>query len=200
MIVIPRLYAIADAAFGNPVEIARQLFDGGARLVQIRNKRASASELMRQVEEILPFVPAGFRLIVNDRLDVALLTQAHGVHLGQEDLPAEHARRILGTSAFIGVSTHNMAQALQADGLPVDYIAVGPIYATTSKDNPSPVLGLEKLREICRAVRKPVVAIGGITVERAPEVYGAGAGSVAVISDILKAKNICDRTREWSSL
>jgi thiamine-phosphate pyrophosphorylase len=200
MIVIPRLYAIADAGFGNPVELARQLFDGGARLVQIRNKQASAAELLRQVEEIIPFVPSGARLIVNDRLDVALLSQAHGVHLGQDDLPAEHARRILGNAAIIGVSTHNLDQAVVADGLPVNYIAIGPIFATTSKHNPSPVLGLEKLQEICKAVRKPVVAIGGITVERAPEVYGAGASSVAVISDILKAKNICDRVREWSSL
>lgn len=197
---IPRLYAIADAAFGNPVELARQLFDGGARLVQIRNKQASASELRSQVEEILQFVPSGVRVIVNDRLDVALLTQAHGVHLGQDDLPAEHARRILGETAIIGLSTHDMAQALIADRLPVDYIAVGPIYATTSKDNPSPVLGVERFQEICAAVRKPVVAIGGMTLESAPEVYRAGASSVAVIRDILKAENICDRVRKWSSL
>ena len=196
MIFPPRLYAIADASFGNPVDIARALFEGGAQLVQIRNKTAGAAEVLRQVEEILPIVPPGAHLIVNDRVDIARLAAA-GVHLGQDDLPVEDARRILGNDAIIGISTHNRQQALLAAALPVDYIAVGPIYATNTKENPDPVVGLELLREICRNLNKPVVAIGGITLERAPDVFRAGAASVAVIGDLLKTPNIRERTRLW---
>src|SRR5437879_3245521 len=103
---LPRLYAIADASFGDPVGLARQLFDGGAQLLQIRNKTSGAGEFFRQVEAVLRMAPAGARVLVNDRVDVALLSYAHGVHLGQDDLPARHARSILGATATIGLSTH----------------------------------------------------------------------------------------------
>ena len=196
---LPRLYAIADASFGDPVQLARQLFDGGARLVQIRNKKAGAGELLRQVEVVLSFAPPDARVIVNDRVDVVLLSQAHGVHLGQDDLPVEHARAILGDHAIVGHSTHNLEQALRADERPVDYIAVGPIFTTTSKEKPDPVVGIEKLRGICRAVHKPVVAIGGITLDRVAEVFNAGASSVAVISDLLRDSNIVYRTQLWAA-
>ena len=196
MAALPRLYAIADAAFGSPVDIARYLFEGGARLVQVRNKKAGAGELLDQVEAILRFAPQNSIVIVNDRVDVALLSKAHGVHLGQEDLPMAQARSILGNRAWIGYSTHNLEQAVKADGLDVDYIAVGPVFATTSKENPDPVVGLAGLAEVCAAVKKPVVAIGGITLDRAADVFAAGASSVAVIGDLLRY-DVTERTRAW---
>src|SRR5262249_36653961 len=161
---LPRLYAIADASFGDPLAQAGKLFDGGVRLVQVRHKKGSSRELLNQVERILAIAPPGARILVNDRVDVALLAGAQGVHLGQTDLAPACARRILGPDRVIGLSTHNLEQALEADKSPVDYIAVGPVFWTSSKENPDPVLGLEKLADVCRSVRKPVVAIGGITI------------------------------------
>ncbi len=200
MISLPRLYAIADASFGNPVEISRSLFAGGARLVQIRNKNGGARELLAQVEAVLRFAPPDARVIVNDRADIARLAGAAGVHLGQDDLPPGPAREILGPDSIVGLSTHSLAQALAADSMPVDYVAVGPIYPTSSKQNPDPVLGLEPLIEICRKVKKPVVAIGGITLERAGDVLRTGACGMAVIGDLLKAPDIEARTRAWSDV
>jgi thiamine-phosphate pyrophosphorylase len=197
MIRLPRLYAIADASFGNPAVIASALFDGGARLVQIRNKDASAKELLTQVQAALSAAPPGARVLVNDRVDVALVAHADGVHVGQEDLPPVCSRNILGEESVIGLSTHNMEQALEANQMAIDYIAVGPVYATTTRKNPQPVLGIESLREICRRVQKPVVAIGGITLETAQEVFAAGAASVAVISDLLRTDNVDGRVRAW---
>jgi thiamine-phosphate pyrophosphorylase len=194
---LPRLYAIADAAFGDPVQLAEALFSGGARLVQIRNKNAGARELLQQVEDVLALAPPDARVVVNDRADVALISGAAGVHLGQTDLPPVAARQILGPERIIGFSTHNMGQALEADKLPVDYIAVGPIFATVSKENPDPVVGVEELARIVQSVQKPVVAIGGITLENAGEVVGAGAETVAVIHNVLSASNIPARVRQW---
>jgi thiamine-phosphate pyrophosphorylase len=194
---IPRLYAITDASFGDPVNIAQALFDGGARLVQVRNKTAGARILLDQVERILAIAPPDARVIVNDRLDVALLAGAAGVHLGQSDIPPVFARKILGLDRIVGFSTHNLKQALEADRLPVDYIAVGPIFATTTKENPDPVVGLDGLAAICKAVEKPVVAIGGIKLENAPDALRAGASSVAVIRDLLCVSDVTRRTREW---
>jgi thiamine-phosphate pyrophosphorylase len=193
---LPRVYGIADASFGDPVALAHSLFNGGIRLIQVRNKTASARELLSQVQAILKFAPVDARLIVNDRTDIAMIAGA-GVHVGQGDLPGRAAREILGPSALIGVSTHNVEQAQQADAEPVDYIAVGPVFPTTSKTNPDPVLGLEKLRSICTVVKKPVVAIGGITRENARSVFECGAASVAVISDLLRAADVTERARDW---
>jgi thiamine-phosphate pyrophosphorylase len=197
MIQLPRLYAIADASFGNPVQLSRSLFDGGARLVQIRNKTAGAGELFEQVKQILSFAPSDATVLVNDRVDVALLSGAHGVHLGQDDLPAVYARQILGKHTQIGFSTHTLDQALKADLLAVDYIAVGPIFPTQTKTDASAVVGLEQLEQICRRIRKPVVAIGGITLDRVSDVIGAGAQSAAVISALLRANDIAAETRHW---
>jgi thiamine-phosphate pyrophosphorylase len=194
---IPRLYAITDASFGDPVKLAEALFDGGARLVQVRNKAASARSLLDQVERILAIAPADAHVIVNDRLDVALLAGAAGVHLGQTDLPPVLARKILGSDRIVGFSTHNLKQALEADQLPVDYVAIGPIFATTTKENADPVVGVDGLVAICRAVQKPVVAIGGIKFENAADVLRAGASSVAVIRDLLGHADVETRTREW---
>ena len=135
--------------------------------------------------------------MVNDRVDIALLSGASGVHLGQTDLPPVAARRILGSARIIGYSTHNLNQALVADGLPVDYIAVGPIFATATKENPDHVVGLDKLAEICRSVKKPVVAIGGITLQDAQQVINAGAYSVAIVRDLLARRSISEGVRTF---
>jgi thiamine-phosphate pyrophosphorylase len=197
---LPRLYAIADASFGDPVNLAARLFEGGARLLQVRNKTSGAGEFLNQVEAILRTAPPEARVLVNDRVDIAVLSRAHGVHLGQDDLPAADARSILGAGTLIGVSTHNLEQALVADRLNIDYIAVGPVFATRTKENADPVLGVERLRRICDAVGKPVVAIGGITLDSAADVYAAGAASIAVIADLLRADDIYARTRRWVGL
>jgi thiamine-phosphate pyrophosphorylase len=194
---IPRLYSIADAAFGNPVTLARELFEGGARLIQIRDKNASPRELLIQVAMILGFAPSDSRVIVNDRADIALISGAGGVHLGQTDLSPRSIRRILPTTQIIGFSTHNLEQALIAELTPADYIAVGPVFQTSTKTDTGPVVGLNGLREICSQVRKPVVAIGGITMENAGDVFECGAASVAVISDLLKSGDVARRTKEW---
>jgi thiamine-phosphate pyrophosphorylase len=194
---LPRLYAIAEASFSDPIDLAKSLFDGGVRLLQVRNKTWSARELLDQVERILAVAPPDARIIVNDRVDVARLSGAAGVHLGQTDLQVMAARPILGSGKMIGLSTHNMDQALKADSLPVDYIAVGPVFRTSTKLNPDPVVGLDGLAAICRAVHKPVVAIGGIQLENAQQVLDAGAHSIAVIRDLLSAEDVRSRTREW---
>jgi len=194
---LPRLYAIADAAFGDPVVLASELFDGGARLVQIRNKIASDREFFNQVVAILKFAPPDSRVIVNDRADVALLSGAGGVHLGQTDLPLQRIRRILSVTQILGYSTHNSMQAVDAERLPVDYIAAGPVFPTSTKADADPVIGLNGLREICSRVSRPVVAIGGITMQNAREVFACGASSVAVISDLLNSGDVARRTQEW---
>lgn len=192
-----RLYAIADASFGDCVRLAEALFAGGARLVQVRNKKAGSREFLDQVERILSFAPSDGHVIVNDRVDVALLSGAAGVHLGQTDLPPAAARRLLGPGRIIGFSTHNLEQAMEADSLPVDYIAVGPVFATSTKENPDPLVGVEKLAMICRAVSKPVVAIGGMTLDNAKSALSAGAASVAVIRDLLAHGDVAQRARAF---
>src|SRR5436190_1204285 len=138
MIALPRLYAVADQTFGNPVELAKELFRGGARLVQIRDKTARAQVLLLEVEETLTAAPSGARIIVNDRSDVARIAGAAGVHLGQQDLAPALARKALAPGQIVGYSTHNLSQALKADAEPVDYIAVGPVFSTATKVNPDP--------------------------------------------------------------
>jgi thiamine-phosphate pyrophosphorylase len=194
---LPRLYAIADASFGDPIQIAANLFEGGVRLIQVRNKTAGARELLFQVERILLSAPRDAEIIVNDRVDVALIAKAAGVHLGQTDLHPSEARGILGSNQIVGYSTHNMEQALHAEKLPVDYVAVGPVFATSSKVNPDPVVGVDQLTAICKAIRKPVVAIGGIKLENASEVLNAGAASIAVIRDILDTPDVASRVHNW---
>ena len=194
---LPRLYTFADASFGDPVRLAEALLNAGARIIQVRNKRGSVRELLEQVERILSFAPRGVEIIVNDRVDVALISGAGGVHLGQDDVPPVEARRILGLDRMIGFSTHNLQQAMRAEKLPVDYVAVGPIFLTATKEKPDAVVGLENLSAICQAIRKPVVAIGGIKLENAEDVLKAGAASVAVISDVLSAPDVASRVQSW---
>jgi len=195
MITLPKLYAISDRSLANlsNVEIARQLIDGGARLIQLRDKEATAKELFDAAREILPLTRAvGGRLIINDRVDVALTAEADGVHLGQEDLTVEEAREILGPDRIIGISTHNRSQFEAALRTSADYIAVGPVFATTSKENPDPVVGLEMLREVRALTDRPIVAIGGIDHSKAAEVLAAGADCVAVISALYPWPEILD--------
>jgi len=156
---------------------------GGARLIQLRDKEASARELLDQARACVKLTrEAGAKLIINDRVDVALTVGADGVHLGQDDLSVEDAREILGEDKIIGVSTHSMDQFRAALETSASYIAIGPVYPTKTKENPAPVVGVELVREARRLTDRPLVAIGGITAERAPEVIAAGADSVAVIS------------------
>jgi len=197
---LPRFYAVVDSSFSNPIDLAKSLFDGGVRLVQVRNKTASSRELLDQVQTILSIAPPDARVIVNDRADVALITGAAGVHLGQADLPATAARAIIGPDRIVGLSTHNMDQALEADKLFVDYVAVGPVFPTSTKLNADPVVGLDGLAAICRAIHKPVVAIGGIQLGNVRQVLDAGAHSVAVIRDLLSSENVEARSREWIRL
>jgi thiamine-phosphate pyrophosphorylase len=139
----------------------------------------------------------GIRVIINDRVDIAIAVKADGVHLGQDDLPPGRARLLLGESRIIGFSTHTLEQALAADLEPVDYVAIGPIYQTSTKENPDRVVGLEKVSEVRRSISKPLVAIGGITLHTALSVSEAGADSIAVISDLLSAGDIAERMRAF---
>jgi thiamine-phosphate pyrophosphorylase len=185
MLQLPKLYAITDTQLSNytHAEIVQHLLAGGARLIQLRDKEASAKELLDAARECLPLTrAAGAKLIINDRVDVALTAEADGVHLGQDDLSVEDAREILEEGKIIGVSTHSLEQFQAALRTSADYLAVGPVYATTAKENPDPVVGLELITAAKAITDRPIVAIGGITVERAPEVIAAGADSVAVIS------------------
>ena len=186
-----RLYPLTDRQIAglSHADQVTQLSEGGARLIQLREKHLAPREFYRQAEAALLVARAhGARIIINDRADIALTLRADGVHLGQDDLPPAAARRLLGPDAVIGFSTHSTVQALAAANMPIDYIAVGPIFPTPSKANPDPIVGLDGLRRIREIVGIPLVAIGGITAENAPEVISAGADAVAVISAILAQK------------
>jgi thiamine-phosphate pyrophosphorylase len=199
-LVLPRLYVILDSALlkNSTRDCAQELAAAGVRLLQYRNKSASARELLETSRELVSSLESSrTALIVNDRPDVAALAGAKGVHVGQDDLDAEQARAVVGKEMWVGTSTHNLEQFRRAVATSSDYIAVGPIFATTSKANPDPVVGVELIREVRALTDKPIVAIGGITLERAKAVIDAGADSVAVISDILLARNPGERARQY---
>ena len=199
----PALYAILDPDLA-PVSLASlaaTLADAGVRLMQLRDKRGSAARIHLQSKELQELVsPRGVRFIVNDRADIAAITDAGGVHVGQEDLPAEDARRICGTSRWVGVSTHNLQQLREADRTSVAYIAVGPLFPTGTKEKPDPVVGTKFLRTARQLTRKPLVAIGGITIESAADVFRAGADSVAIIRDLLAAPDPATRAKEYLAI
>ncbi len=188
---IPRLYPIlvptriGTGALKEVVEFANELALGGATFLQLREKQASSREILRLARELRRVLPQNVRLILNDRADLCVAAGADGVHVGQDDLPPEAARRIVGPERIVGVSTHNPEQVEAADRSPADYIAVGPVFSTSSKENPDPVIGLEGVRRARALTQKPLVAIGGITLENCRSVIDAGADSVAVISDLL---------------
>lgn len=203
MLPLPRLYAVLDvdlcrARQIEPLALLAAFLDGGATLIQLRDKDPSSGARLALADAAVTLARGtGARLIVNDRADLARLSGAAGVHVGQEDLPVEEARRIAGSEAIVGMSTHDEAQVAAAVRTSASYIAVGPIYGTASKDTGYTARGLDLVRHAVRASRVPVVAIGGITLERAPEVIAAGAASVAVISDLLTGGDPAARTRAF---
>jgi thiamine-phosphate pyrophosphorylase len=196
----PQIYPLTDIALSglSHAEQVERLCDGGATLIQLREKNLPTLEFYRQAKAALTVArQRGARVIVNDRVDIALALGADGVHLGQDDLPPEAARRLLGEPAIIGFSTHNADQARQAIKLPVNYLAIGPIFRTRTKANPSPEVGLDGLRAVRQIVGSlALVAIGGITEFNAQEVIEAGADAVALVSALLTDPHqIAERTR-----
>ena len=197
---LPRVYALTDVRLSglSHAEQVELLSLGGASLIQLREKRMPALEFYEEAKAAVAVAErCGVELIINDRVDVALAVGAHGVHLGQDDLPPDAARKLLGADAIVGYSTHTVDQALEAVKLPIDYLAIGPIFQTTTKTDTSPVLRLEGLRAVRQAIGEfPLVAIGGITHENARATIEAGADSVAVISALLSDPNrITEMTR-----
>jgi thiamine-phosphate pyrophosphorylase len=202
---LPKLYPITDrrlSGLTHTEQVAR-LCEGGARVVQLREKHLTPREFYAEVSEAVKVAREfGARLVVNDRADVALAAGADGVHLGQDDMPPAAARALLGEGKVVGFSTHSVEQAVEAARLPVDYIAIGPVFSTMSKENPDPVVGLEGVRRVRAAVGAAVklVAIGGITLESAPSVLEAGADSVAVIGALIGPSDPAEinrRTRDF---
>ena len=213
MISLPRLYAIVDSSAHGSLQAlvtyAQELAAGGCTLIQYRNKSGGARVMLEQAGALRQRFPAHskiarkknatlewgtlsseasetIRLIMNDRADLCLAAEFEGVHVGQDDLSAEAVRSIIGPLCSLGVSTHNLEQVREADATSADYLAIGPVFSTSSKEKPDPVVGLEGVRRARQLTRKPLVAIGGITRANAASVIEAGADSVAVISDLLR--------------
>ncbi len=199
-LVMPRLYVILDAGLmtGSIEDTTKKLIDVGVLALQYRNKKSGAREVLEVARGLAEIARSrGVNFFVNDRADIAHLCGASGVHVGQGDLGLEQARAVMGPDGWIGVSTHNEAQFRAAAQTSADYIAVGPIFGTTTKENPDPVVGTELIRTVRALTKKPIVAIGGITLERAVEVIAAGADSVAVINDILRAEDPAQRAGQF---
>jgi thiamine-phosphate pyrophosphorylase len=194
-IALPRLYAIVDVGCfrdardltGNVLRFAEELASGGVTLLQYRNKAGSAPELLSHARELRRVLGSRVRLIMNDRADLCVAAGLDGVHLGQDDLSPSGARKVIGERLWLGVSTHNPEQLASADRDPAkpDYVAIGPVFATKSKQNPDPVIGLDGVSRARAATTRPLVAIGGITRANCHSVMEAGADAVAVIADLL---------------
>ena len=187
---LPKIYPITDARLSeiSHFEQVERLIDGGAKFIQLREKYAAPHEFYESAREALQIVRrcGNAKIIINDRIDIALALHADGVHLGQDDLPPAEARRILGEKAIIGFSTHNIEQAIEAVRLPIDYVAAGPVFATTTKENPDEIIGLDGLKRVRAAIGDfPLVAIGGINSTNMRAVFDAGADSAAIISGLL---------------
>ncbi|HWH57931.1 MAG TPA: thiamine phosphate synthase [Terriglobales bacterium] len=193
IISLPRFYPILDAGCFATSEAllraAEQMVAAGARILQYRNKSGDAARMLidaRELRQRVLYSESGdsVTLIMNDRADLCLAADFEGLHVGQDDLSPASARKIVGPNRWLGVSTHNNAQVIEADETSADYIAIGPVFGTASKVNPDPVVGLEGVREARELTSKPLVAIGGIARTNCAEVIEAGADSVAVISDL----------------
>jgi thiamine-phosphate pyrophosphorylase len=199
---LPRLYPILDfSSFGAKPEplrqirhFAEQLIAGGATMLQYRDKSGDTLGILSRARELRRITQGQAKLIINDRFDICLAVQAEGVHLGQDDVMPAAARAVLDRGQtkererrIVGFSTHTLVQVEEADSMPIDYLAVGPVFATGSKANPDPMIGLEGVRQARAATAKPLVAIGGITRKNCREVMDAGADAVAVISDLLES-------------
>jgi thiamine-phosphate pyrophosphorylase len=198
---LPRVYPILDAAnFSSSrelLEFARSLISGGATLLQYRNKQGNGRQMLSDARNLRLAAGKEVRCIMNDRADLCLAAGFDGVHVGQDDLSPEAARSVVNSGRWVGVSSHSVEQAIAADATSVDYIAIGPVFDTRSKERPDPVIGLEGLKRVRVATRKPLVAIGGITLTNCRSVIDAGADSVAIISALLSspAKTVEDFIR-----
>jgi thiamine-phosphate pyrophosphorylase len=189
MMQLGRLYAIIDPATqpsaGSLIAFSEELAAGGCTLIQYRNKSGNAPVMLAQARELKNHLGDSVRLIMNDRADLCLAADFDGVHVGQDDLSPESVRRVVGPGLWLGVSTHNPEQLREADQTSADYLAIGPVFTTSSKPKPDPVVGLDGVRRARALTRKPLVAIGGITRGNAASVIEVGADAVAVISDLL---------------
>jgi thiamine-phosphate pyrophosphorylase len=200
---LPKLYPITDARLSglSHAEQVRRLAAGGATFIQLREKHAAPRDFLREAIEAVEVARSlGVLLVVNDRADIALACGAAGLHLGQDDLDPAAARRVVGEDFLVGYSTHSVEQAARAARLPVDYVAIGPVFRTGTKENPDPSVGLEGVARVRAALgpAAPLVAIGGITEESAPAVLAAGADSVAVVSALVASPDEIERrTREF---
>lgn len=204
-LILPKIYPITDTRLSklSHAEQVTKLIEGGATFIQLREKYASALEFYNSAENALKIARKhNVKVIINDRVDIALALKADGVHLGQDDLPPIEARKILGEKAIIGFSTHNIEQAIAAIRLPINYLAIGPIFTTATKENPDAVVGIEGLKQVREATRNfPLVAIGGIDMHNLREIYQAGADSAAIISGLLSnPKKISENYKFFSSI
>ncbi|MGB9775040.1 MAG: thiamine phosphate synthase [Anaerolineae bacterium] len=188
------LYVITDAKLSrgrSHQEIIRAAVAGGATVVQYREKEGTTRRMMEEARALRDLArQAGVPFIVNDRVDIALAVDADGVHVGQDDMPAPLARKLMGPGKIVGVSVDNVEQAIQAERDGADYVGAGPIFATPTKPDAAPPIGLDGLAEICRRISIPVVAIGGINEENAAAVIEAGADGVAVVSAVVAAEDV----------
>ncbi len=202
---LPNIYPITDCRLSNltHVEQVEKLIAGGAKFIQLREKYASPKEFYEQAKPALQIARKNdVKIIINDRVDVALALKADGVHLGQDDLPPIEARKILGENAIIGFSTHSLAQVSEAIKLPINYVAIGPIFTTNTKENPDNEVGIEIIKKVRQTIGDfPLVAIGGINSANFLKVLNAGADSAAIVSDLISnADEITQKTAKYLAL
>lgn len=203
--IFPKIYPITDTRLSklSHAEQVEKLIAGGADFIQLREKHAPPKEFYAEAEKALRIArEQEVKIIINDRVDIALALKAHGVHLGQNDLPPEAARKILGENAIIGFSTHSIEQAIEAVKMPINYLAIGPIFATKTKENPDEIVGLDGLKQVREAIGDfPLVAIGGIDSANLTEVFASGADSCAIISGLVSfPERISQITKEFLNL
>lgn len=206
---LPRVYPIVDTATLlprnlTPLDAARAMVGGGARIVQFRHKHAFTRAIFDEARRVSDFcAEAGVLFVMNDRADLARLLNA-ALHIGQDDLPPADARAVLGAELPLGYSTHNLKQLREGCSEPVDYLAIGPVFGTVNKENPDPMVGLEVLGAIASKCSLPLVAIGGVTLENAQRLYDVGIRSAAIIGDLYalgdSTSDIQRRVAQWNDL
>lgn len=200
---LPRLYAVLDAGVAatrgwDVLDLGRAFLDGGARLIQLRAKSLDLGAVLKLAESLVRLAePQQAQVVVNDRADVARLAGASGVHVGQDDLDPDDARAIVGAGSLVGLSTHTPQQVEAAGAAPIDYVAIGPVFDTSTKETGYSAVGLARVRDAVARTRRPVVAIGGITLETAQDVLAAGASAVAVIGDLVATGDPASRVRAY---